>query len=341
MESRRVMNKILTITVPTYNIEKYINKCLSSLVIPEILDDIEVLIVNDGSKDTSVEIAENYESKYPNTFKIINKENGGHGSTINRGIQEASGAYFKVIDGDDWVDKAAFINLINCLKKTTSDIVMSNFYWINDNTGKIKAEFTEPFTNVVYNKEYTFKEVSDKIFIKMHAMTIRTSILKNNIPPIDEHCFYVDMEYVLFPIPYVKTITCIEDYVYMYRVGLPTQSMNTAKLQKNESNYEKVLNRVLLYYSEQKNKGIDKYYLKYFENTIARMIASRIKIFLSFPYSKDIQRKIKKFDTNILNDYPSVYKMVRNKAVIALRKSNYRLYFFAQLSYKALERLKA
>ena len=85
------MKKILTVVVPTYNVEKYIDQCLSSFVIPEIMEDLEVLAVNDGSKDGSVRIAQRYEEQYPDTFRIIHKENGGHGSTINRGIQEASG----------------------------------------------------------------------------------------------------------------------------------------------------------------------------------------------------------------------------------------------------------
>lgn len=334
------MNKVLTVIIPTYNIEKYIRKCLDSFIIEDIMRDIEVLIVNDGSKDTSVSIAKEFEEKYPNTFRIINKENGGHGSTINRGIIEAKGRYFKVVDGDDWVDKTAFIKLVTFLKRTNSDIVASNFYWVDHKSGKKKAEFKEPFKNVIYFEEYNFAEIFDKIFIKMHSMTIKTNVLKEKIPNLDEHCFYVDMEYVLFPIPYIKTVTFIPEYVYMYRVGLPNQSMNITRMQKNEENYDRVLKRLLGYYKKQEINKIENCYMTYFENVIGRMIASRVKIFLSFPYSNDVKKKIKEQDEYLRKNYPKVYSAVRNKAVILLRKSNYHLYHIAHFSYKVLERLK-
>ncbi len=113
------MKKILTVVIPAYNIEKYIENCLDSFVIPEVLEDLEVLIVNDGSKDRSADLAAAYEKRYPNSFRVINKENGGHGSTINRGLLEASGKYFKVVDGDDWVEREAFLRLMDCLKGCT------------------------------------------------------------------------------------------------------------------------------------------------------------------------------------------------------------------------------
>ena len=111
------MEKILTVVVPAYNIETYVKQCLDSFVQKEILDDIEVLVINDGSKDRTVELAEAYVRKYPETFRVINKENGGHGSTINRGIKEASGRYFKVVDGDDWVEGEAFVKLVRFFKR--------------------------------------------------------------------------------------------------------------------------------------------------------------------------------------------------------------------------------
>ena len=104
--------KVLTVTVPSYNVEEFLEECLDSFVCPEIMDDIEVLIVNDGSTDSTAEIGRRYEEEWPGTFRLITKENGGHGSTINRGVEEASGEYFKVVDGDDWVNRKAFVKLV-------------------------------------------------------------------------------------------------------------------------------------------------------------------------------------------------------------------------------------
>lgn len=118
MEKRKKdMNKILTITVPSYNTEKYIDECMPFLLDDSIVDDIEILVVSDGSKDKTVEVATKWSEKYPQTIRVIEKENGGHGSTINRGILEARGKYFKVVDGDDWVKTDNLVKLVDFLKK--------------------------------------------------------------------------------------------------------------------------------------------------------------------------------------------------------------------------------
>ena len=118
--------KILTVTIPSYNVEAYLEDCLESFVNSEVMDDIEVLIVNDGSSDNTAKIAQRYVDKYENTFRLINKENGGHGSTINTGVREAKGKYFKVVDGDDWVDTRSFIHLVKVLKESDAESYNEN-----------------------------------------------------------------------------------------------------------------------------------------------------------------------------------------------------------------------
>lgn len=333
------MDKLLTVVIPAYNIEKYVEQCLESFVQPRILKAIEVLIINDGSSDRTVELAERFVKQYPDSFRVVNKENGGHGSAINRGIQEAKGTYFKVVDGDDWVDGEAFTKLVHFLRKTTSDFVVNRYFWVHDGTGKRKLEFQEPFHGVIYGKEYDFREVSDKVFLKMHALTIRTELLRR-IPKIDEHCFYVDMEYVLFPVPYVRSVTFLKDIVYQYRIGLPGQSMNMASMQKNEINYTRVLNRMLSYYEEQVEKKAPDYCLAYLEHCIGRMASTRFKIFLSFPYDKTIPEKMRAFDGELRDKYPRIYHAVINKPVLLLRRTDYRLYPAAQKLFYWKERIK-
>ncbi len=100
------MEKLLTIVVPAYNVEKYIKNCLDSFIDLSVLRSLEILIVDDGSTDSTASLAHTYEQKYPYSFKVLSKENGGHGSTINYAIPRATGKYFKVVDGDDWLDKS-------------------------------------------------------------------------------------------------------------------------------------------------------------------------------------------------------------------------------------------
>lgn len=111
------MDKALTVIVPVYNMEKYIRQCLESLVIGEALDRIEVLVVLDGSKDGSAEIAYEFVEQYPDTFRIIYKANGGHGSAINTGLMMASGEYVKILDSDDWVERMLSVGWWTALKR--------------------------------------------------------------------------------------------------------------------------------------------------------------------------------------------------------------------------------
>lgn len=137
------MEKILTVVVPTYNAEKYLRDNLESFEIPELMQDIEILIVNDGSTDHSLDIAEEYIKRYPETYRVITKENGGHGSGINCGIEHAQGTYFKVVDADDWVEKEAFVSLVKALKASGADVVYSGFLWTYDRGESDKTKFRQ------------------------------------------------------------------------------------------------------------------------------------------------------------------------------------------------------
>ena len=121
------MEKILTISIAAYNAEKYISKCLDSLLNTRVRDQLEIIIVNDGSTDDTLIIAQRYYVNYPNIIKIIDKENGGHGSTINASIKEATGKYYKIIDSDDWVDENGLEKLVDYLSYHNVDMVLNPF----------------------------------------------------------------------------------------------------------------------------------------------------------------------------------------------------------------------
>ena len=128
------MSKILTVTIPSYNTEKYIDECLPYLIDERIISDIEILIVSDGSIDNTVSVAQKWADKYPDSIRVIDKENGGHGSTINRGILEATGKYFKVVDGDDWVVTENFVKLIEFLKGVDVDLINNPYFEHDEET---------------------------------------------------------------------------------------------------------------------------------------------------------------------------------------------------------------
>lgn len=312
--------KWLTIVVPMYNIEKYITKCLDSFLIEEIAGEIEVLVIDDGSEDGSSEAAAGYERNYPDTFTVIRKENGGHGSAINRGIEEAGGRYFKVVDGDDWVEKAAFIQLVKTLKRTNADLIVTNYNWVDDGTGNKKTEMEQLCTGIEYEKEYPAKDVLNKTFLKMHGMTYRTELLKHMGERLDEKCFYVDTEYILFPLPYVRTVLYLNEFVYQYRIGLPSQSMSIENMKKRCGQHEKVLARLVKYYKEHETDFCS----EAMGHVISRMAASQYKIYLSFEESH--KSELKKMEEELQKDAPAIYKGIQNRAVVLLRLTNYCIY---------------
>lgn len=339
------MKKILTVVVPTYNAEKYLRDNLESFAVPELMQDIEILIINDGSTDHSLEIAEEYSKRYPDTYRVISKENGGHGSGINCGMEHAHGIYFKVIDADDWVEKDAFIRLVKTLKTSDADIVYSGFLWAYDNGEadktkfRTKAEIEFPFEGVEYQKTYQFDDIAERLYMKMHNMSIRTEILRKYRIRVDEHCYYVDTEYILYPIPYVKTISFVDAFVYYYRLGREGQSVELEKMQKNEQNYNKVISSLLRFYNNlgsqipcsEKKKS-------YIAAIIARVIAGKVKIMLSFPTSAEKKEELVRFDHYIRQNYPEIYSQNQNKALSLLRRSGYFLYYPASKMLRRMYR---
>ena len=121
------MEKILSIVIPAYNVEKYLERCLASFEVAEILDQIEVLVINDGSKDQTAAVAQRYCDRYPDSYFLYNKENGGHGSGINYGIHYARGKYFKVVDGDDWLNTEELPAFVKLLAQVDADAVAADF----------------------------------------------------------------------------------------------------------------------------------------------------------------------------------------------------------------------
>ncbi|PST29225.1 glycosyltransferase family 2 protein [Enterocloster lavalensis] len=332
------MEKILTIVVPTYNAEKYLRDNLESFCIPKLFPDLEVLIINDGSTDHSADIAEEYVKLYPDTYKLITKKNGGHGSGINTGILNATGKYFKVVDADDWVEKETFIKLIETLKKSDSDIVASGFYWVYDEGQENKEEFVRkaemkiPFSGVDYQKEYLFDEVADQIYVKMHHMTIKTSILREHEIRVDEHCYYVDTEYITYPIPYVETIRFVDGFVYMYRLGRQGQSVSMEKMQSNEKNYDRVIESLLTFYGDLEKKSLCTQKKKqYIARIIARVVAGKVKIMLSFPTTSSKKESLLAFDKYLKLNYPAVYYSNINSSLKLLRGTHFLLYTVASI----------
>jgi len=315
------MSKILTITIPSYNVEPYMNEVLPTFLDPAVIDKIEILIVNDGSKDGTAALGKEYEAKYPGVITLVDKENGGHGSTINKGIELATGKYFKVVDGDDWVDTAAFIKFVNFLEKTDSDVVATPHYRVNEET---KEKELRGFEGVEYEKEYRVDDVlltlRDKY--QMHNLTFKTDIVRK-IPKISEHCFYVDVEYIMYPLKYLETISFLNEAVYQYRVGNANQSVSTQNFMKNRNMHKHVIGNVLKYYETEELSAAKKEFLK---KRISLLIDTQIRIYLCFEPSDEIKQELLEFYHNVKNTDPTLLDMLEGKIFKLLKVGDCSLY---------------
>lgn len=317
--------KQLTISIAAYHVEKYLEETLDSFLIPEVEDQLEVLIINDGSGEEISTIARRYEEKYPHIFRLIDKENGGHGSTVNRGIEEATGRYFKTVDGDDRVERDGFAKLLAYLATATEDLVVTDYNRFWDKNGEVFEVMQHEFAGKECQKTYLFDDVSEHIYINMHAAAFRTELLKQMERRLDEHCFYVDAEYVLYPIPMVETVAFLQDPVYEYRLGMTTQSMDIHNMQRNCAHHEMVLTHLLDFYRETKGK-ISPEKRDYIAKGVAKILTSQYKIYLSYPPSPEYKNLIRSWESRIKAEYPVIYKSVTNSSVKLLRLSGYLLY---------------
>ena len=341
-----VMKKILTIVVPAYNVEKYIRQNLDSLTGLENRDALEVLVIDDGSKDSTGAIADEYFEKYPQCIRVIHQNNRGHGGTINTGIQEAAGKYFKVVDGDDWVDTLELDKYLKKLEILDEDLVFTDYTEYYENTGKTK-KFELPLV-----AETTLFPQNMKIdsFILMHYYTIKTEVLREMPVRIDENCYYVDMEYIIYPLPFVKSIRYEKLNLYCYRLGRRGQSVSAEGFRKHYKENEKMVRAVFSYYrkmTQEKSFKNDNYLLQYYMPLRIFDLLWRHELkcmwFLKGE-EKSLSRYLREVDNEVKEESKELYNFfemsvgrkysLSNFQIKLLRLTGFRLWTFVRLKKK-------
>lgn len=222
--------KYISFAIPSYNSEDYMSHAIESILPGG--EDVEIIIVNDGSKDRTSEIAHEYKEKYPDIVRVVDKENGGHGDAVNSGLSDATGKYFKVVDSDDWVDEDSLHKIIAFFKELEKedkevDMLISNYVYEKDGAAHKKCIH---YRNVLpQNKVFTWDDIGrfhlDQ-YILMHSVIYRTSMLKLSQMTLPKHTFYVDNIYVYYPLPYVRKIYYLDVDFYRYFIGREDQSVN-------------------------------------------------------------------------------------------------------------------
>lgn len=296
--------KLVTFAIPCYNSESYMSHCIDTILSTK--EDIEIIIINDGSKDNTKKIAESYRKKYPDIIKVINQENQGHGEGVNQGIKYASGLYYKVVDSDDWVDEDSLEKLLNQIKKMEKSELPDMFIvnYVYEKEGKQKVI---NYKSVLpKNKIFTWNDV--KKFrvdqnILMHSVVYKTKVLKDCNVVLPKHTFYVDNIFVYYPLPNVKTMYYMDIDFYRYFIGRDDQSVNEKNMIKRIDQQIFVTKEMTSFFDpysyEKENPKLSKYLIHY----------------LSMMYS------ICFILSALSND-----KTKKEDLLMFLKKSNYRLY---------------
>lgn len=238
--------KLLSIVIPSYNAEKWMADCLESLLF-SFSDKLEIIVVNDGSTDKTSDIAHQYSSKY-DFIKVIDKENGGHGSGINVGLINATGLYFKVLDSDDHLDKDGLLNLINYIEKHLKDNNLPDVYVAD----YVSVCLEKNDRNVMSVKKY-FNKVEEIItpdmvkkmpmgaFMLMHSVYVKTELLKNTNMHLIEKTFYEDNQFLYHVVIHAHTYFHLDKEIYLYTVGRKEQSIALSSMMKNYQHQLRVL----------------------------------------------------------------------------------------------------
>ena len=259
--------KLLTVTVPCYNSESYMEKCIDSLLVGG--ERVEIIIIDDGSKDRTGEIADGYAEKHPNIVRVIHQENGGHGEGINQGLIHASGKYFKVVDSDDMLseDFPKFLDkLEECEREGGIDLMVTNYFYVHtdgegDRSICYKTSLPE---DRIFGWEDTKKFKVHKL-LTIHSCTFRTELMRATAKdPLPKHVFYEDNLMICRVLPYVEKMYYFNSDMYRYWIGRPDQSVQEEVMKKRYTHQLLVCERCFtsFYYDEIDNKKL-KNYLKH------------------------------------------------------------------------------
>ena len=298
------MSPVLTIAMPSYNVEAYLERGLTSLADERLEGKVEVLIINDGSTDKTESIAQRFVTSRPGIFRLINKENGGHGSAINVGIAQAAGTYFRIVDGDDWVDTENLVALVGRLAALSSDMVVDMRREVDMATGGSTLFAFPPY--IQCGRELVFADVCNRedteSYISIHTLSIKTSLLRDKGIHVLEGIFYVDYEYIVKSTCCAETVSFIPLEVYQYLVGNVNQSVAAANYVKRYDQHEKMVREMLRFAEGSSFPGAIRQYL---DRKVQLVIHTHYNILLIFdPDRRRGAARARQFHAWLCEEYP-------------------------------------
>ena len=280
------MEKILSIIIPTYNMAALLPRCLDSLTASGVLDDLDILVVNDGSTDSSRAVAYSYAERYTQSIKVVDKKNGNYGSTINAALPLAVGEYVKVLDADDWFDSQALAKYVAELKSLEQgvDVSVTHFLMIHEGgrteTVKYQNYGREPYT---YGKVYNLDKVLGDGFIRyflMHSLTYRTQLLRDHGYRQTEGISYTDIQWSSYPFFWAGSIVFHDLVVYRYNMDREGQTMDPAVIRKSLPQLERMTMDLMDFYRKADMSDLSEarvgFLRQYFKNRLRLLVKTHL-----------------------------------------------------------------
>lgn len=329
--------KVLSIAIPSYNVEAYLEKNVSSLAETTVADLLDIIIVDDGSIDKTSQVADGLADRF-DCARVIHKENGGYGSAVNRAIEVAEGTYFCVVDADDYVDSPVFEQFIDRLKGIDADLVLNDYREVDpdgETIGVYRQSDKLPVNSVFRLEEWAreFDPFSTGC-IGVHTECVKTGILKG-MPPCHEHHFYVDREYSLYPLVEIKTAAYINLVSRCYLLGREGQSADRKTQIKHYEQATDVTEYLYAWWKENRSFFVSHPNIEwcYFRHALHhdRMCYA---MQLSNQDRAGGKAKIKSHDEWVRGNWPEFYASNPYVPVSILRKSNFHLFGLASFVYR-------
>ena len=306
--------KLLSVTVPCYNSQDYMRHCVETLLPGG--DEVEILIVDDGSKDGTAAIADQLQAQYPTIVRAIHQENAGHGGAVMKGLENATGLYFKVVDSDDWVDTQVLKDLLALLRRFAQqgegvDMVVSDFVY--DKVGaKHKMVMRYPHA-LPTNRVLHWEDVGNfpkGHYLLMHSVIYRTQLLLDSGLDLPRHTFYVDNLFVYVPMAQVQTLYYVDQVFYHYFIGREDQSVQETVMIRRIDQQLRV-NRLMFQQvdlEQVENLRLRRYLLNYLE--IVTTVSSILLLRSGTPEHLALERS---FWEEMERDYPKHYALLSRR----------------------------
>lgn len=312
------MDKILTISIAAYNVGEFLDKAITSCISEDCIDKVEILVMNDGSSDNTPEIADKYVKKYPGSVQLVNKENGGYGTTVNMALKLAHGKYFRLLDGDDWLDEGVISRYIKLLEETEADMVITNVLNCVDDSREL--------LQIEWSKDDIFRKIIGindcKYLISMWHIAMKTDKLRKTWKNLPSHTLYTDQLFVYYSLLAAESLWFEEFPVYCYRIGREGQSIADDSRMKHWKDLCRVYKIMLRDYVTRENlpQNVDK--------RVETIYAQVIKTFLLFEPEAAWYRRIRKYEKELKETSGKIYNNMwwNYKRITILRLTGYTAY---------------